>query len=64
MQKIVQLPFQIPTWMEPDISKSIKKIITSGLKDTTLVAEFDNNETLNLIVNAVQLNPREVKTVY
>ena len=32
MQKIVQLPFQIPIWNEVDISKSISRIISKGLE--------------------------------
>jgi hypothetical protein len=59
LQKIVQLPFQIPAWKEIDISKSISKIISKGLEGSALVEEFEKNK--ELIVKAVQLNPREVK---
>jgi hypothetical protein len=58
LQKIVQLPFQIPTWKEgwkeEDIEKSIEKIITTELKDYELVDEFKKN--MKLLVKGVQLN--------
>jgi KAP family P-loop domain/Pentapeptide repeats (8 copies) len=59
LQKIVQLPFQIPIWKEEDISMSISKIISKGLEGSQLGEEFENNK--KLIVKAVELNPREVK---
>jgi len=59
LQKIVQLPFQIPTWREADISASIEKIILKGLGGSELIEQFTNNR--ELIVKAVELNPREVK---
>ena len=43
LQKIVQLPFQIPAWKEIDISKSISKIISKGLEGSALVEEFEKN---------------------
>ena len=59
LQKIVQLPFQIPSWRETDILTAISKIISKGLEGSNLVNEFENQK--KLIVKAVQLNPREVK---
>jgi hypothetical protein len=59
MQKIVQLPFQIPAWKEVDISKSISKIISLGLKGSEFADQFEKNK--KLIVKAIQLNPREIK---
>ena len=59
LQKIVQLPFHIPTWKEVDISSSISKIISKGLEGSKLVEDFENNKSL--IVKAVELNPRQVK---
>jgi KAP family P-loop domain len=32
LQKIVQLPFRVPTWKEKDISRSIGKTISRGLE--------------------------------
>ena len=59
LQKIVQLPFQIPTWKGEDISKSMSKIISKGLEGSDLVDQFEDYK--KLIVEAVQPNPREVK---
>jgi hypothetical protein len=63
LQKIVQLPFQIPTWKDgwkdSDIEKSIEDIVSIELQDYMLVGEIIKN--LKIIVSGVQLNPREVK---
>jgi hypothetical protein len=59
LQKIVQLPFQIPAWKESDIFNYIDKIISKGLEGSYLVEEFKKNK--GLIVKAVEHNPREVK---
>ncbi len=59
MQKIVQLPFHIPTWKETDISNTITKIISKGLEGSKLADEFKNKTSL--IVKAIELNPRQVK---
>jgi hypothetical protein len=45
LQKIVQLPFKIPTWKEKDISRSIGKIISRELEGSDLVGEFDKNKS-------------------
>lgn len=63
LQKIVQLPFQVPTWKDgwkdEDITKSIDTIMSTELKEYPLVGEIRNN--IDLIVKGVQLNPREIK---
>ena len=59
LQKIVQLPFHIPTWEETDMLSSISKIISKGLEGSKLAEDFENNKSL--IVKAVELNPRQVK---
>jgi Cdc6-like AAA superfamily ATPase len=63
LQKIVQLPFQLPSWKEgwdeKQIIKSVEKIITNELKGYILIDEFKKN--MKLIVKAVRPNPREVK---
>jgi hypothetical protein len=61
LQKIVQLPFQIPVWNRDDIVGSIEKIITKGLEGSELVGEFLDPARKELIVNAVEPNPRQVK---
>jgi hypothetical protein len=64
MQKIVQLPFQIPTWKEgwkeEEIADSIIKIISKDLQGSDLLTKFENDQLKKLIVKAVQ-NPRQVK---
>lgn len=63
LQKIVQLPFQLPSWKEgwteEEISGSVEKIVTTELKEYILIGEFKKN--MPLIVRAVRPNPREVK---
>jgi hypothetical protein len=45
-QKIVQLPFKVPTWKEKDLSSSIGKIISRGLERSDLVGEFEKNKEM------------------
>jgi hypothetical protein len=61
LQKIVQLPFQIPVWKAEDISGSIEKIISKGLEHSELVKEFKEENKKSLIVSAIEPNPRQVK---
>jgi len=58
-QKIVQLPFQIPTWKPTDMYVFIDRMISKGLGALQLVQEFKNYNPL--IVKSVESNPREVK---
>jgi tetratricopeptide (TPR) repeat protein len=59
MKKIVQLPFQIPDWIEIDISKFIDNIISKNLQGSVLAKYFSDNKLL--LMKAVEWNPREVK---
>ena len=63
LQKIVQLPFQVPTWdegwNEDDVFESVQNIISLELKNYPRLAEITKN--IKLIVKGVQLNPREIK---
>ena len=63
LQKIVQLPFQVPTWKEgwkdEDVLRSIESIISTELRGYPLLGEIKYN--LPLVVKGVQLNPREIK---
>jgi len=61
LQKIVQLPFQIPVWKPQDIHESISKIISKGLEGSELYEEFQKENSKLLIVKAVEPNPRQVK---
>lgn len=61
LQKIVQLPFQIPVWKSQDILESISKIISKGLEGSELLEEFEKDDRKKLIVKAIEPNPRQVK---
>jgi hypothetical protein len=62
LQKIVQLPFQIPLWKNKDIEGSIEDIIKKGLKGSEqLAGEFLDPARKKLIVNSVKPNLRQVK---
>jgi uncharacterized protein YjbI with pentapeptide repeats/molybdopterin-guanine dinucleotide biosynthesis protein A len=60
LQKIVQLPFQIPVWKPQDIHEYISNIILKGLEGD-LLEEFEKDNRKLLIVKAVEPNPRQVK---
>jgi hypothetical protein len=60
LQKIVQVPFQIPTWQQQiDLSEKIENIMKKMDADPGLIGPFNKNK--ELIAKAVQLNPREIK---
>ncbi len=61
LEKIVQLPFQIPVWKPQDIAGSIEKIISKGLEGSELAEEFKEDNRKSLIVKAIEPNPRQVK---
>jgi|SRR5215211_1731888 len=61
LQKIVQLPFQIPVWKPQDIHESISTIISKGLGESKLADEFLKDKRKELIVKAIEPNPRQVK---
>jgi hypothetical protein len=59
LQKIVQLPFQIPDWKEEDIYEFITTTISKGLEGSELLDEFQNEDRKKLIVKAIEPNPRQ-----
>jgi KAP family P-loop domain len=61
LEKIVQLPFQIPVWRPEDITGSIEKIISKELEDSKHAKEFEEERRKSLIVKAIEPNPRQVK---
>ena len=64
MEKIIQLPFQLPLWTESDICAFIRNIMDKDLKDTNLeksLSEDENKNVKGLLVKAAKLNPREAK---
>jgi uncharacterized protein YjbI with pentapeptide repeats len=61
LEKIVQLPFQIPVWKPEDISGSLEKIILTELEGSKHAEEFKEENKNSLIVRAIEPNPRQVK---
>ncbi|MEM2141433.1 MAG: P-loop NTPase fold protein [Nitrososphaera sp.] len=67
VKKIVQLPFHIPDWVEKDIDSYVDSVISSELAGSTLEKEFlekdkdGNNKNKELLIRAVESNPREIK---
>jgi predicted KAP-like P-loop ATPase len=61
LQKIVQIPFQVPVWSPVDLSKTIGAMIErAGMN----VSEFEpilKQTSTELIINAARLNPRDIK---
>ena len=62
MQKIVQLPFQIPVWSGEDLGRTIMKIANeTGLpKDITDMMLKQEIKDLR-VINSAKLNPRNIK---
>lgn len=61
MQKIVQMPFQIPVWGLDDLGRTIKEIaIETGLPGD-ITDNLLERETKDLIINSAKLNPRNIK---
>jgi hypothetical protein len=61
LQKIVQLPFQIPLWNASDLSSTIRNMIAStGMPDSD-IEKILNETNTELIINAALPNPRDIK---
>jgi uncharacterized protein YjbI with pentapeptide repeats len=61
LQKIVQLPVPIPVWNAPDLSNTIRNMISSTGIPKPDVKEILNETNTELIINAAQPNPRDIK---
>jgi KAP family P-loop domain len=63
LQKIVQLPFQIPVWGAEDLSNSIRSMLSeAGIPQSDIDKILDKEKTsVEMIMRASQLNPRDVK---
>ena len=61
LQKIVQLPFQIPVWNAKDISTTIRDMITKTGMSKSEINYILEGTNIELIIRAAQLNPRDVK---
>jgi hypothetical protein len=59
MQKIVQLPFQIPFWNESDIERYLNNITNKRLGSTPVQSDILDN--LPILTKAIKWNPREAK---
>ena len=61
LQKIVQLPFQIPVWSSFDLSKMIGNLVKKAGLSESYSEEILKDTNQELIINATQLNPRDIK---
>jgi uncharacterized protein YjbI with pentapeptide repeats len=63
LQKIVQLPFQIPVWGTKEIAETVKTMIErTGITDPNIREILAEKSTsVEMIMRAAQLNPRDVK---
>ncbi len=61
LQKIVQLPFQIPVWSDDDLIHSIKQMTEITGLSNDITEKLLKSEIKNLIINSAKLNPRNIK---
>lgn len=61
LQKIVQLPFQIPVWDATVLSKKIRTMIASTGMPISDFESILKETSTELIIKAAQLNPRDIK---
>ena len=61
MQKIVQLPFQIPVWSGEDLGRTIIKIADETGLPKHITDMMLKQEIKDLIINSAKLNPRNIK---
>ena len=61
LQKIVQLPFQVPVWSPVDLSKTISAMIERAGMNMSEFEPILKQTSTELIINAADLNPRDIK---
>jgi uncharacterized protein YjbI with pentapeptide repeats len=61
LQKIVQLPFQIPVWSSVDLSNVIRNLVKEARLSESYSNEILKDTNQELIIKATQLNPRDIK---
>jgi KAP family P-loop domain len=61
LQKIVQLPFQIPVWSSVDLSNVIRNLVKEARLSESYSNEILKETNQELIIKATQLNPRDIK---
>ena len=61
LQKIVQLPFQIPVWGSVNLSNMIGNLLQKAGLSESYSEEILKDTNQELIIKATQLNPRDIK---
>ena len=61
MQKIVQLPFQIPVWSDEDLKRTIEKNVNEIGLPKDITDKLLDPGIKDLIINSAKLNPRNIK---
>ena len=61
MQKIVQLPFQIPVWSGEDLGRTIEEIANETRLPKDITDKLLGQEIKDMIINSAKLNPRNIK---
>ena len=62
LQKIVQLPFQMPLWSDKDLTDAINKMTKrTGLPKDVTEKLLKDEEIKDLIIKSAKLNPRNIK---
>ena len=61
LEKIVQLPFQIPVWSSVDLSNVIRNLVKEAKLSESYSNEILKDTNQELIIKATQLNPRDIK---
>jgi predicted KAP-like P-loop ATPase len=59
IKKIVQVPFQIPDWIEKDLNKFLEEVIFQNLTGYQHLNDFKANK--KILLSAIEKNPRELK---
>jgi succinate dehydrogenase flavin-adding protein (antitoxin of CptAB toxin-antitoxin module) len=61
LQKIVQLPFQIPIWSDNDLTDTIKEITKRTGLPKDITEKLLEPKIKDLIIKSAKLNPRNIK---
>ena len=61
LQKIVQLPFQIPVWSENDLGNTITEMAKETGLSKDITDKLLDDKIKNLILKSAKLNPRNIK---
>jgi predicted KAP-like P-loop ATPase len=61
LQKIVQLPFQIPMWTDYDLGKTITEMAKETGRPKDVTEKLSGEKMIDLIIKSAKLNPRNIK---